>query len=134
MISEIQFKKFQKLIERLERQRSEAIGELNQIKKTLKKEFGVDNLKEARKLQLKLEKSCEEEERRFIRYFNKFVREYGKHLRTMEGVDKELLQPIPVPKRATKKTQEEASETKTRNQIHRKRAETRPRTRSKNTD
>lgn len=60
-----EFTKLKEEVENLKRQEAKAQGALGQLQSQLKKEFGCATIKEAKKLQLKLEKELEKAEKEY---------------------------------------------------------------------
>lgn len=76
-------KKFQELrtrSEELQREQSKAEGALEQLKKELKAEFGVDTIKGAKQLLVQLEKEEREAEEEFKQALEAFEAEFGELL------------------------------------------------------
>lgn len=63
--------------ERMRREADKAAGALEQTKKQLKEEFGVDTVEDAEKLLKKLEREEEDAREKFEEAHTKFMKEWG---------------------------------------------------------
>jgi hypothetical protein len=91
MISLEEYQALQRIITKLERQRDELAGEIKQIEKELKREYGCNNLDEAKILLAKMEKDYERKELQFRKKLGSFLAKHRKSVRKIAREDYELL-------------------------------------------
>lgn len=76
-----EFLKMKAQVERLQKESDRARGALDQLYKTLKEEFDVDDLRAAKKLLRELEEQSEKASVRFVRAAERFQERWGDELK-----------------------------------------------------
>jgi transcriptional regulator NrdR family protein len=95
MIDDKTLRKFQKLLKTLDRERDESAGELKQIEKQLQENFEIKTYEQGQKLLKKLRKQIEKKYEKFAKQYNDFLGKNRKRLKRIDGIDEELLRPVP---------------------------------------
>lgn len=106
MLNEQNFRLAQKRLKELEKEKSEAIGAVKQIKENLKKEFNCPSLASAKRKLEKYRKELVSLEKKFQKDFNKFEKEYKKFLKAMESHDTSSDGTVDVPQKTIRQRKE----------------------------